>query len=220
MADRVLFAGWNRPVIGREKQAIENFGKAMQLYSKWQAEGRIESFDTILLDLHGGDLNGFVLIKGTSKQIMEIQQDEAFIDIIMEFGYIAEGAGVVSGRIGEGVTNIMSRYMKLTGQPKLLTKTREAGSLWLCLFSSSINQLLQDQTTPSPVCSATQPATSGSSSVPIVISLAPTFTARLRGSFYQSLSCRCGWDRRDPTPPTKAERVVGAVRGKHAFRRR
>jgi hypothetical protein len=66
MADRVLFIGWNRGVVGREKQAMDLFGRAMQFYSKLQADGRIESFDTVVLDAHGGDLNGFIMLNPSS----------------------------------------------------------------------------------------------------------------------------------------------------------
>lgn len=113
MADRVLFIGWNRPVIGREKQALENFGKGVQFFGKLQADGRIESFDTVLLDAHGGDLNGFHIVKGSAEKIAGIRQDETFIDLIIEAGYCVEGVGIVNGVIGEGITNVMPRYMKL-----------------------------------------------------------------------------------------------------------
>ncbi len=42
MADRVIFMGWNRPVIGREQQALQLFQRAMEFWGKLQAEGRIE----------------------------------------------------------------------------------------------------------------------------------------------------------------------------------
>jgi hypothetical protein len=113
MADRVLFIGWNRPVIGREKQAVESLTKSMQFYGKLQADGRIESFDTVILSAHGGDMNGFVMLKGSAQQIAGIRQDETFIDLTIEAGYCVEGLGVVDGFIGDGLTNVMSRYMKL-----------------------------------------------------------------------------------------------------------
>ena len=113
MADRVLFIGWNRPVIGREKQAVECLTKSMQFYGKLQADGRIESFDTIILEVHGGDLNGFHILKGSTEKITGIRQDQTFIDLTIEAGYCVEGVGIVNGYIGDGLTNVMSRYMKL-----------------------------------------------------------------------------------------------------------
>jgi len=62
MANQALFLGWNRPARGREEQAMKLWGKTMEYYGKLQAEGRIESFEPVLLTAHGGDLNGFFLI--------------------------------------------------------------------------------------------------------------------------------------------------------------
>ena len=50
---------------GREKvsaQHFEEFVKHLWL----QQTGTIQSFDAVFLDPHGGDLNGFFLIKGDS----------------------------------------------------------------------------------------------------------------------------------------------------------
>jgi len=113
MADRVLFIGWNRPVVGREKQANQLFQKAMQFNTKLQADGRIESFETVLLTAHGGDLNGFIMLKGSAGKIAEIREDGAFADIVVEAGYCLEGFGVVLGYIGEGLTDVLSRWSKL-----------------------------------------------------------------------------------------------------------
>ena len=115
MADRVLFIGWNRAVVGREKQAMQVFQKNMEYYTKLKKEGRIESFEPVLLQVHGGDLNGFWLLKGSAQQIAEIRQDSAFGDLLIEGGYCVEGLGVVGGSIGERLTNLVSRYSKLIG---------------------------------------------------------------------------------------------------------
>lgn len=115
MADRVLFIGWNRAVVGREQQAMQLFQKSVAFYSKLQADGRIESFETVLLSAHGGDLNGFVLLKGEAAKLAELQGDTTFVDLAIEAGYCLEGAGIVPGLIGEGVTNAFARWSKFIG---------------------------------------------------------------------------------------------------------
>jgi hypothetical protein len=112
MADRVLFMGWNRVVVGREKQAMQLFQKCLEYYTKQKKEGRIESFEPVLLSAHGGDLNGFWLLKGSAQKLEEIREESAFVDLIIEAGYCLEGFGVVSGYIGEGLTNLLSRWAK------------------------------------------------------------------------------------------------------------
>ncbi len=115
MADRVLFIGWNRPVVGREQQAMELFQKVVEFYGKLQADGRIESFEPVILSAHGGDLNGFFLVRGEAKKLAELREDDAFVQIVIEAGYCLNGFGVVPGYIGEGLTDVFSRWSKLLG---------------------------------------------------------------------------------------------------------
>ena len=115
MADRVIFIGWNRSVVGREQQAMQLFQKTVEFFGKLQADGRIESFEPVLLSAHGGDLNGFFLLKGEAEKLGEVRRDETFLDITMEAGYCLEGVGIVPGFIGEGLTDVFSRWSKLLG---------------------------------------------------------------------------------------------------------
>ena len=115
MADRVLFMGWNRPVVGREEQANQLFQKAMEYNGKLLADGRIESFEPVILSQHGGDLNGFVLVRGSAEKLAKVQEDDAYLDLLTEARYCIDGFGVVAGYTGEGVTEILSRWLKLIG---------------------------------------------------------------------------------------------------------
>ena len=115
MGDRVLFIGWNRPVAGREQQAMQLFQKTMEFNGKLQADGRIESYEPVLLAAHGGDLNGFLLLKGNAEQLAEVRRDDAFLDLQVEAGYCLQGFGIVLGYIGEGLTDLLSRWSKLVG---------------------------------------------------------------------------------------------------------
>ena len=115
MADRVLFMGWNRPVVGREQQAMELFQKVVEFYGKLQADGRIESFEPVILAAHGGDLNGFFLLKGEAQKLAELREDDAFVQIVIEAGYCLDGFGIIPGYIGEGLADVFSRWSKLLG---------------------------------------------------------------------------------------------------------
>jgi hypothetical protein len=115
MADRILFLGWNRSVTGREQQAVKLFEKTMEFYGKLQAEGKIESFEPALLSAHGGDLNGFIILRYDVDKLAEVRQDETFISIIMEADYCLEGFGLILGFIGEGLTDVFARYSELIG---------------------------------------------------------------------------------------------------------
>ena len=113
MADRALFLGWSRSVPGREPQAMKLFQKAMEFYGGLQANGRIESFEPVILDAHGGDMNGFILLRGDAEKLDEIRREDIFLDLQIEANYCLANFGIVSGFIGEGVTDVISRWSKL-----------------------------------------------------------------------------------------------------------
>jgi hypothetical protein len=116
MADSVLFIGANRPIVGREQQALDVAKKFGDYYEKLQAAGRIESFDYVLLDPHGGDLNQFALIKGTAEKLDAVKGDEEFRQLVMETTLCTDGVGVISGIVGERVRSAVSQFAKMIGK--------------------------------------------------------------------------------------------------------
>jgi len=101
--------------VGREQQAMHLWQKVMEYYAKLQADGRIESFEPVLLGAHGGDLDGFVMLRGSAEKLAEIREDDTFINHVIEANFCLEGFGVVIGYIGEGLTDVFSRWSKLVG---------------------------------------------------------------------------------------------------------
>ncbi|MGD8264512.1 MAG: hypothetical protein PVJ22_19265 [Desulfobacterales bacterium] len=115
MADRVIFMGWNRPVAGREQQAMKLFEKSMEYWEKQKSGGQIESYEPVFLSSHGGDLNGFVMVRGEAEKLAEVQNDGTFLDLATEANYCLEGYGVIIGYVGEGATEVFTRWAKLVG---------------------------------------------------------------------------------------------------------
>ena len=113
MANQALFLGWDRPVRGREERAMKLWGKSMEYYGKLQAEGRIESFEPVILTAHGGDLNGFFLIRGDAKSLDEIRREDDYMDLIIEGGYCLDGFGVITGFVGEGLEAVFNKWASL-----------------------------------------------------------------------------------------------------------
>ncbi len=113
MADRILFIGWNRVVTGREQQAMQLWQKSMEFYGGLQSNGRIDSFEPVLLSSHGGDLNGYVMLRGDADKLAGVREDDTFIDFVIEADFCLDGFGVVPGWIGEGITDVLTRWSKL-----------------------------------------------------------------------------------------------------------
>jgi hypothetical protein len=58
MAGDALFLGWGPVVRGRELKALEVFQETLTYYGTLQQDGRIDSFEPVLLAPHGGELGG------------------------------------------------------------------------------------------------------------------------------------------------------------------
>jgi hypothetical protein len=115
MANHALFLGWNRPSVGREQQALKLWGKTMEYYGKLQADGRIESFEPVLLSAHGGDLNGFILIRGDREKLNEIRNEDTFLNFTIEADYCLKDFGIIPAYLGEGLADLFTRWTKHIG---------------------------------------------------------------------------------------------------------
>jgi hypothetical protein len=115
MADHVLFIGWNRPVAGREARAVELFHTLTHFLDRQRLAGHIESFEPVMLGVHGGDLNGFILIRGDKQKLGSLRASNEFIDIVTQCAMNIEGFGVIDGFTGDGVRVQMARYHSFIG---------------------------------------------------------------------------------------------------------
>ncbi len=116
MANGVLLIGWKRAIPGREQQALDLFQKVIQYYATSQSAGKIESFEPVLLNHHGGDLNGFVLIKGDIGKLSEFRLEDTFVEHAIEAGYCLDGFGIVGGFFGEKVADTFALWSKHIGK--------------------------------------------------------------------------------------------------------
>jgi hypothetical protein len=110
MADSGLFIGWGQVVRGREKRAVEVFNESVGYWGELQSEGKIESFEVVLLAPHGGDLAGFALLRGSAEQMAALRSDDEFERRTARADLIVERQGVVDAAVGEGIGRAMSIY--------------------------------------------------------------------------------------------------------------
>jgi hypothetical protein len=116
MADRMLFIGWGATVRGREERALEVFNAAVGFYGRCQQEGRIESFDVILLEPHGGGLAGYMELHGSADQLNALRQDEQFRRLMIDAALIVDELGIVDGFANEGVARELTLYRDAIAQ--------------------------------------------------------------------------------------------------------
>jgi hypothetical protein len=116
MAEAGLFIGWSAPVRGREEKAVQVFGEAMAYWASLEEDGKIEGSQGAFLRPHGGDLGGFILVRGTPEQIAAVEQEEEFDRINTRAGLVVEGFGVVPAILDEGIAAQMQIYQEMVAQ--------------------------------------------------------------------------------------------------------
>ena len=100
MADHGIFIGWGDVVVGRERQAEKVFGEAIAFFTQQQERGSIESFEPALLRPHGGDLNGFMLIRGELDDLHDILGSLGWERLSARSSAIVDGFGVIAASLG------------------------------------------------------------------------------------------------------------------------
>ena len=115
MADAGLFIGWGEVVRGREAQAVELFNETLEYYGRLQEEGTIESFEPVFLEPHGGDLYGFILIRGDAEKLAALRVSDEFTQLSIRVGLIVEGFGVVGADLAGRLQRQMEYYIEQIG---------------------------------------------------------------------------------------------------------
>ena len=112
MADAGLFIGWGEVVRGREDRALESFNETIELLGQMQSDERIESFEVVLLNPHGGDLQGFMLLRGSEAQIDAIPRDEEFERSMTKASLLVEDLGIIPALMGASLARGMAIYQE------------------------------------------------------------------------------------------------------------
>jgi hypothetical protein len=112
MADAGLFIGWGAVARGREKEAVDLFNEIVEYYGRLQEEGEIESFEPVILEPHGGDLTGFVLIRGESDKLAAIRVSDEFTRYAIRAALVVDGFGVVGADLEKRLQERMGFYME------------------------------------------------------------------------------------------------------------
>lgn len=116
MAGEALFIGWGAVVRGREKQALQVFQESMEYYGKLQQDGQIEGFDVYVLAPHGGDLDGFVILRGDRQKLAQIRFSDDFERLLARASAIIDRPGVVPAYSGEVLAQQMALFQQVADE--------------------------------------------------------------------------------------------------------
>ncbi len=112
MSSNALFFAWNRSIPGRERLSADHFSQMVQYLIGQQQNGSIQSFETVLLDSHGGDMNGFFLIRGESAKLDALVSSTEWVTHMTRALLHLEGSGAVRGVTGESIATRMELWSK------------------------------------------------------------------------------------------------------------
>ncbi len=112
MAGEALFIGWGQIVRGREKKGLEVFQESIEYYGRLQQDGRIDGFDVFLLAPHGGDLNGFVLLRGERQALAEVRFSDEFERLTVRAASVVDSVGVVIAYSGDALARQMQLFQQ------------------------------------------------------------------------------------------------------------
>jgi hypothetical protein len=115
MADSGLFIGWGQVVRGREGPAVDSFNDTVNFLGQLRANGRIEDFEIVFLEPHGGDLAGFLLVRGTTDQMNAVRGDEEFTRAMLRADLVVENLGIVGAALNERIASQMAMYQQEIG---------------------------------------------------------------------------------------------------------
>ena len=115
MADNALFIGWGAGVRGREEQALRVFEETIGFWTQAQQDGRVESFEPILLEPHGGGLGGFILVRGERAQLDALRASAEYQRLTARAAAIVDDIGLINAYGGEALARQLGYFQEAAG---------------------------------------------------------------------------------------------------------
>lgn len=113
MSSNTIFFGWSRSLPGREHLSAEHFPQFVQYLAGLQQAGSIVGFEPVFLEPHGGDLNGFFLIRGEPTKLDTLQASDEWVTHMTRAMLHLDGSGAVRGMTGDLVNQRMALWTGL-----------------------------------------------------------------------------------------------------------
>ena len=115
MAEAVLFIGWGAVIPGREQKSLQVFGEGVAYWQRLQEQGEIESFEPVQLEPHGGELAGFVLLRGEREKLERVRYTDEFLRLNARANLVIQHFGVVAWFSGEALTRQFATFQEQAG---------------------------------------------------------------------------------------------------------
>jgi len=114
MAESGLFIGWGDIRAGRDAASNTVFAEALAYWPTLQAAGEIESFETVFLTAHGGDLGGFFLLRGDPERLGRLSMAPEFVRLIQRANAVVEGLGIIPATLDAAAVRLVGESSRAT----------------------------------------------------------------------------------------------------------
>ncbi len=116
MPKGAIFIGWGEIPAGYRQKALRVFDESLQFWKRMQQKGDIESFEPVFLDYHGGDLAGFILVKGDREKLARLRMSSEFETINARASLIVRNLGVIDAFVGEEMQRRLADFAKQSSE--------------------------------------------------------------------------------------------------------
>jgi hypothetical protein len=114
MSINAILFGWNRSLPGREAMSAQHFQDFTQYLQARQASGDIDSFEPLLIQPHGGELNGFFYIRGEPARLAALTASPEWIQHQIRATLHLDGVALLRGVTGSAVAEYMALWVQAT----------------------------------------------------------------------------------------------------------
>ena len=113
MSDYGVSVTWGDPKTGREKKALECLAEATTNKDKAVANGKIASWDLVVLENSGTPPAGVIRIYGTEEQVEAYIRSDEFLDPFMKATLTVNNVGLRRFTTGAALAEQIGTYASL-----------------------------------------------------------------------------------------------------------
>ena len=108
--DSALFIRWGATAPGREKKSVELFGESLIFLTRMVEEGSVASVEPFFLQPHGGDLEGFFVVRGDRDELHKMRSSDGFQRLQVRAQAVVQNFGVIEAITGEQLNKHMAWF--------------------------------------------------------------------------------------------------------------
>lgn len=111
-----LFIGWGQIARGREVGALTVFRDTQNYWQERKDAGEVDDYATYMLEAHGGDLTGFILVRGDREQLAKLRTSDEFLHIADRARAVVDMRAIAPAYTGDELDRFVSRIQQVADE--------------------------------------------------------------------------------------------------------